>query len=267
MISAELKVAIQAAETAGQLLISANPASRTLTSKTEEPLQSNSRKQFVTEMDRKCETVIKQILADAFPDYGVLGEESGGQNLHQEKIWVIDPLDGTISYAQGLDSYGVAIGLLQQKESVLGVVYLPYHQELFFAERGLGAFCNYAPIHVSGTQALKDSIISMGHQIFRIDDYPKATRELVHTIKRLRVSESCSREMCLVAAGRIDGFIRTKQPTYDYMMGKIIVEEAGGRVSDFHSIKLNIRLNTERNTDVLASNVYLHEELAAFMIR
>ncbi len=267
MISAELQIAIRAAKTAGRLLLSAKPGSRSLTIKKEELLSSNTRKQFVTEMDRRCESAIKRILMKAFPDYGVLGEESGGQDLNRENIWVIDPLDGTISYAQGLDSYGVAVGLLHRGESVLGVVYLPYHQELFFAEKGYGAFCNEAPIHVSDTRDLKDSIVSLGHQIFRLNDYPRVIKELVQTIKRLRVSESCSREMCLVAAGKIDGFVRTNQPTYDYMMGKIIIEEAGGRVTDFQAAQLNIRLNTERNADILASNDHLHEALAAYLIR
>jgi myo-inositol-1(or 4)-monophosphatase len=264
-MSLELEVAIAAAKTAGRLLLSAEHSARALAAKKLDELPDNSRKQFVTEMDIRCELAIKTILIDHFPDYGVLGEEGSQENLTQEKIWVIDPLDGTISYAHGLDSYAVAVGLLHKKESVLGVVYLPCHNELFYAEKNCGAFCNHKPIQVSTTSTLKDSIISMGHHIFRISDYPRATQDLVCAIKRLRIAESCSQEMCYVACGRIDGFIRTLQPTYDYMMAKIIIEEAGGRVSDFLDRPIDIRLNTERNTNVLASNAGLHESLKEYL--
>ncbi len=264
-MSEELTVAVRAAETAGRLLLNAEPAARALGAKRVDEAPENSRKQFVTEMDQKCETAIKEILCTHFPDYGILGEEGSSVNLQRDKIWVIDPLDGTISYAHGLDSYAVAIGLLYKKHSVLGVVYLPYHQELFYAEQGDGAFCNHKSIRVSSTAALQDGIISMGHHIFRINDFPKATRDLVCAIKRLRISESCSQEMCYVAAGRIDGFIRTMQPTYDYMMAKIIIEEAGGMVSDFGGQAIDIQLNTERNTHVLASNALLHRALENYL--
>jgi myo-inositol-1(or 4)-monophosphatase len=263
-MSKELEVAIKAAKMAGSMLLNAKYHDRALGYKDIKDDINDSRKQFVTKMDSECEDAIKKILYESFPNYGILAEESGKENIHSEKIWVIDPIDGTISYSNGLDSFVTAIGLLNNNGNVLSVVYQPTTDRLYFAEKEKGAYLNYNQIFINSTEKLNESIISMDHRIFRIEEYPKATKELVKTIKRLRISESASLEMCLLASGNIDGFIRTMQPTYDYMMGKTIIEEAGGIVTDFMGNSIQIQLNNERNTNILAANYKLHKELTSY---
>jgi myo-inositol-1(or 4)-monophosphatase len=263
--SRELDIAVRAVRTAGRMLLKASPELRSIRHKEDHSAFVNSRKNFITEMDRRCETAIQGILCSEFPAYGVIGEEQAFQNTSSEKVWVIDPLDGTLSYAHGLDSYVTAVGLVYRQEAVLGVVFQPEKNELYVAEKGSGAFLNGTRICVSQEQALESSVISMDHRIFRIEDYPRATGELVRRIRRLRVSESCSQELCYVACGRLDGLIRTLQPTYDYMMGKIIVEEAGGVVKDFQGQRIAIQLDRERNTNFVAGNTQIVSHLIEYL--
>lgn len=264
-MSAELEIAITAVKEAGGMMLEANKRYRQLEYKDSEYHYHNSRKNFVTQMDLECEKRIISLLYNAFPDYGFLTEESAAQNLGADRIWVIDPLDGTISYGHGLNSYATAVALLHKKEPVIAVIYHPEQDELYCAEKGAGAYLGKQRLKVSNQTAIEKSLITMGHRIFRIDDYPKATKDLVKRMKRLRVSESCSQELCYLAAGRIDGFIRTLQPTYDYVMGKIMVEEAGGVLRTFSNEEIRIQLNCERNTNIIAGNESLVTQLLSFV--
>jgi myo-inositol-1(or 4)-monophosphatase len=265
--SRELTIAVKAALLAGKALLEASPRLRHLRAKTNSGPVVDSRKGFVTEMDRRCERLVTEIVSREFPDFGVLGEEQASDRLDAENVWVIDPIDGTLSYARGLDSYTVAVGLIRRGEPILGVVFQPEKNELFVAEKGLGAFLNGKPIHVSDEKKPETGLVSMDHRIFRIGEYPLATNDLVQKLRRLRVSESCSQELCYLACGRIDGFIRTLQPTDDYAIAKVIVEEAGGVVRDFEGKPIKIQLNRERNTNLLAGNPELVENLVRYMQR
>lgn len=265
-MSKHLDVAIRAAKEAGELLLDASKKRNELMPKADhESGLENTRKYYVSKMDMECESRIINILAGNFKGYGFLAEESGASHLESDYIWVIDPIDGTISFTHGLNTFVTSIGLLFKKECVLGVVYQPNLNELFCSEKGCGAYLNGERLHISSTQRLEDSLISIGHRMFRISEYSRVKSELVHMIKRLRISESCSQEMCYVAAGKIDAFIRTMQPTYDYVMGKIIVEEAGGKVTDFQGKQIKIKLNRERNTNILATNNFLNKELISYL--
>jgi myo-inositol-1(or 4)-monophosphatase len=263
--SREVEIAVEAARIAGEILSKASRRLRALHTKDDPYEVLDSRKHFVTEVDLRCEAAIRRVLTAEFPRDGVLGEELKSKNVKAERVWVIDPLDGTLSYAQGLDSYVTAIGLIQNREGVLGVVYQPEKKEWFVAERGSGAYLNGKRIGVGRKCTLESSVVSLDHRIFRIEAYPRVVRDLVRTIRRLRVSESCSQELCYVACGRLDGFVRTLQPTYDYLMGKVIVEEAGGLVRDFEAQQVEVRLNRERNTNLLAGNEQIVSLLSGYL--
>lgn len=253
-MSRELEAAAVAVRRAGAMLLQASEELKVLQFKDDGGTAAGARKGLVTEMDRRCEEAILEVLHDAYPEDGFLGEELTSHNLSSERVWVIDPLDGTISYARGLDSYATCVGLLVRGEPVLGVVFQPRQGELFTAERGAGAYLNGVRVRVAQTDALENGIVSLDHRIFRADLYPRVTRDLLKTIRRLRVSDACSQELCMIACGRIDGLVRTLQPTYDYMMGQVIVEEAGGIVRGFDGHPVVTKVSRERNANLLAGN-------------
>lgn len=261
-MSRELEAAAVAVRRAGAMLLQASEELKVLQFKDDAGTAAGARKGLVTEMDRRCEEAIVEVLHSAFPEDGFLGEELTSHNLASERVWVIDPLDGTIAYARGLDTYATCVGLLVHGEPVLGVVFLPRQGELFTAERGSGAYLNGVRIRVAQTDALENGIVSLDHRIFRADLYPRVTRDLLKTIRRLRVSDSCSQEFCLLACGRIDGMVRMLQPTYDYMMGKVIAEEAGGVVRDFHGQPVVPLISRERNANLIAGNAGMVRLLA-----
>lgn len=263
-MSSELDTAIRAVREAGRLLLSRD-ADRNLQHKDVHGDVADSRKQFVTEMDVRCEQEIKQILRAAFPTHGFLTEEADPERVNTARVWVVDALDGTLSYSHGLPSYTTAISLLVNCESVLGAVFDPERNELFAAEKGSGAYLNGQRLRVSQERCIENSVVSVGHRILRIDDFPRAKCDLVKRVRRIRVSESCSQELCYVAAGRIDAALRTMQPTYDYAMGKIIVEEAAGVAGTFTGTPIAIQPNCERNTNIVAGNRHLVERLLPFL--
>lgn len=260
-------VAVDAAKAAGRLLLEGPDDLRSLKFKEVVGDTSDSRKHYVTEMDRRCEDLIKQRLVREFPQFGILGEEESAENLSAEFIWVVDPLDGTLSYSHGLSSYTISIALLHKQNPILGIVYGPVQDELFVAEKGKGAVLNGISIQVSPERTIENALVSMDHRIFRTQEYPRATTDLVKRIKRLRVSESCSQELCYVACGRIDAFIRTLQPTPDYVAAKIIVEEAQGIIRDFDDGFITPTINLVRNTNLLAGNLKLVRNLLPFLQR
>jgi len=164
-----------------------------------------------------------------------------------------------------MDSYVTAVALLRRSQVVLSAVYQPEKDELFYAEREKGAYLNGEHLRVTTENDLSKSVISIGHRALRVEDHPKIQNSLVKKIRRLRVSESCSQELCYLAAGKIDAFVRTLQPTYDYAMGKIIVEEAGGILTNFKGNSLQIQLNTKRNTNIIAGNQELAKNLLEYV--
>ena len=265
VMSREIDIAIDAARRAGRLLLDATDDLKSLQQKEDDDARRESRQGLVTEMDRRCEREILSVLSAAFPQDGFLGEEQTALNLGRERVWVIDPLDGTISYARGLDAYATAIALLQHNEPVLGVVYLPDRDELFAAEAGAGATRNGQRIHVTAEAAVESCVLSMDHRIFRSGLHPRATGDLVRRVRRLRVADSGSRELCYVACGRVDGFIRMQQPTYDFVMGRVIVEEAGGVVRDFGGGPIGVRRDRERGANLVAGNARLVEQLTTYL--
>lgn len=264
-MSRAMDAAIGAARRAGEWLRAAEGGARTLRGKACPGEPADSRKGFVTAMDERCEEGIAEALEGAFPEYGILGEERVSRRLAAERIWIVDPLDGTLAYGRGLGGYATAIGLLRGTEMVLAVVYLPERDELFAAEQGAGATLNGTRIRVSGAEALSASVVSIDHRFLRTDDRPAATRGLLREIRRLRVAESCSAELCLVACGRLDAAIRSCQPTYDYGMGKLVVEEAGGRVVDFSGGAIVPRRDRERHADLVAATPALVPALLAYL--
>jgi len=213
---------------------------------------------LVTIADRKSEALIRDRIRSQFPGHDVLGEEQGLSDTGSEFRWYVDPLDGTTNFAHGYPVFCVSIALQHKNEMIAGVCYDPTRDELFAAERGKGAFLNEKPIRVSTVSRLAEALVSTGfpshkrHKNPNIYFYHQITLR-THGVRR---AGSAALDLCSVACGRFDGFWEFNLNPWDTAAGVLIVEEAGGRVSDFHGgpFQLNSR-------ETLASNGLIQDAL------
>ena len=222
---------------------------------------------LVTVADRTVEKLIRGRLAEVFPEHGVYGEEGTRERMEGEFRWYVDPLDGTTNFAHGFPQFCVSMGLEQRPQGtsatgdghiVAGVIYDPLRDELYTAERNLGAWLNGKRLHVSRTKELAESLVSTGfpsrkrHESPNIHFYHEFTLRS-HGVRR---AGSAALDLAFVAAGRLEAFWEFNLNPWDTAAGILLVEEAGGRVTDFagRPFQLNSR-------EVLASNGLIHAEL------
>lgn len=213
---------------------------------------------LVTEVDRACEAAILDVLCRAFPDHAVLAEESGARGSH-EFLWLVDPLDGTTNFAHGYPQVSISIALRQGAQSVLGLVYDPLREETFFARRGHGAFLNGRALQVTTTDRLDASLLASGFPYDRrehADFYLSFFKAFMLRTQGIRRAGSAALDLCWVAAGRVDGFWESKLKSWDTAAGALIVEEAGGRTSDFRGSRFD-----PFSAETLATNGRIHEEM------
>ncbi|HLW87952.1 MAG TPA: inositol monophosphatase family protein [Terriglobales bacterium] len=213
---------------------------------------------LVTVADRKSEVLIRQRLREHWPSHDILGEEGGLQDTGSDYRWYVDPLDGTTNFAHGFPVFCVSMALEHKGKRVAGVIYDPTRDELFAAEQGSGAYLNHQRIHVSNTARLSESLVATGfpshkrHKNPNIFFYHQITLR-THGVRR---AGSAALDLCCVACGRFDGFWEFNLNPWDTAAGVLLVEEAGGKVSDFHGGPFQL---TSRET--LASNTLIHESL------
>jgi myo-inositol-1(or 4)-monophosphatase len=190
---------------------------------------------LVTDVDRTCEEAILEVITSSFPEHAVLAEESGARGEH-EFLWLVDPLDGTTNFAHGYPQVAISLALRQGAETMLGLVYDPIREELFVARRGGGAFLNDRALQVSSTASLDSSLLASGFPYDRRDHadfYLSFFKAFMLRTQGVRRAGSAALDLCWVAAGRVDGFWEWKLKPWDTAAGALLVEEAGGRVSDF----------------------------------
>lgn len=214
---------------------------------------------LVTEADHASEKAIMDIIKSKFPDHQVLAEETGEIIQDSNYKWIIDPIDGTVNFAHGIPLNCVSIGIEHEGEIILGCVYNPHLNELFFAEKGKGAFLNDKAIRVSEeTQAIKACLVT-GFPYTYIN-MPNGPLEIFERFIRkgvpVRRLGSAAIDLCWVAAGRFDGFYEHKLEAWDSAAGYLIVEEAGGKVTDFTGSKFSVYQHR-----ILATNGKIHEEM------
>lgn len=215
---------------------------------------------LVTDADHQSERAIIGELRRAFPDHETLAEERGlSATTRSPYRWVIDPLDGTTNFAHGFPVYCVSIGLEYQGHLILGVVLDPTRNECFVAERGRGATLNDRPIRVSATNALTDSLLVTG---FAYDIRESPDNNLDHFTRLSLRAQGVRRvgaaalDLCYVACGRFDGYWELKLKPWDMAAGVVILEEAGGRLTDFRGRAFSIY-----GREIVASNGPIHEEM------
>lgn len=224
-----LNIAIKAARRAATVINRASTQLDLLS------VQAKSPNDFVTEVDHAAEKAIIEILRDAFPGHGILAEESGESGPESEFNWIIDPLDGTTNFIHGFPQY--AISIAQTKNGVLehAVVYDPVSNELFTASRGSGAFLNDRRIRVSRRNRLNDALLGTGfpfRQFDNVDAYLAMFKELTQKTAGIRRPGAAALDLAYVAAGRLDGFWEMGLSPWDMAAGVLLIQEAGGLVSD-----------------------------------
>ncbi|OLD81080.1 MAG: inositol monophosphatase, partial [Ignavibacteria bacterium 13_1_40CM_2_61_4] len=194
-------------------------------------------KNLVTEIDRQSEEVIKQIIGRRHPGHSILAEESGRKGAPESEFtWVIDPLDGTTNYTHAFPVFCVSIAVEQKGRIILGVIYDPNFDELFVAERGKGATLNGKRIRVSGIDSLIRSLLVTGFPYDVAENPGHAIDHFVRFLTRaqaVRRMGSAAIDLAYTAAGRYDGFWEVSLNPWDTAAGALLVEEAGGRVTNF----------------------------------
>jgi myo-inositol-1(or 4)-monophosphatase len=246
-LAKELKVALSAARQAGTVLRSGFGAEHAITYKGEVDL--------VTEADEEAERVIREELLGAFPTHGMLAEEGGGQAGEEDARWIVDPLDGTTNYAHALPVFAVSIALERAGEVVLGVVHDPMRDETFVAERGGGAILDGEPIRVSETAEPIQGLIATGLPYDR-ERMPEALElfgRFAALSRGMRRLGAAALDLCYVACGRLDGYYERDVWPWDVAAGSLILEEAGGKVTDYRGGALDLA-----GREVVASNGPLH---------
>jgi len=247
-----LKVSEEAARKAGRLL-------KENINKSDE-IYYKGAVDLVTPFDTKAQRTIFDHLSSFFPDHDYLAEEGLSQNKGAEMRWIIDPLDGTTNYAHHYPVFTISIALERKSEIVLGLVYDPMREEMFSALKGKGAFLNGKKISVSDIDELDKSLLATG---FPYDVRISHKNNILHfnnfiiRAQGIRRCGSAAMDLCYVACGRYDGFWELKLKPWDMAAGALIVQEAGGQVSDFRGGEFSIS-----GSEILATNGSIHQQMA-----
>ncbi|MFQ6037934.1 MAG: inositol monophosphatase family protein [Candidatus Aminicenantales bacterium] len=218
---------------------------------------------LVTDMDRRAQELIFRRIAKGFPEHDILAEEGLSREKGSEFLWIIDPLDGTTNYAHGFPIFTVSIALARKGEVVCGVVHDPMRNETFAAVKGEGAFCNGKKIGVSRVGELDKSLVATGFPYDLRESEENNIDHFNHFLTRVQAIRRCgsaAMDLCYVACGRFDGFWELKLMPWDVAAGALIVEEAGGRMSDFKGQAFDIY-----GKETLASNGLIHEQMIAVL--
>lgn len=236
-------------------------------------IEEKAKNDLVTNADKACEKLIIKEIHKIFPDHAIMGEESSFAKktsiknyIKSEYIWLIDPIDGTTNYAHGLKEYGISIGLFQltsvkssknfqylSGELILGVVYAPALNELFYAAKDHGAYLNGKRIHVSKQTKIDNSLLATGFPYQnRKMNLPYFSR-MLDNCQAIRRLGAASLDLCYVAAGRFDGYWEFDMKPWDIAAGALIVEEAGGTVTDTNGNQIDLF-----GKDILATNKKIH---------
>lgn len=250
-----LNFAIQTARDAGRILAERFGRKIEISNKSEIDL--------VTESDLASERLIIDRIKTYYPRHAILAEESGASEpadsgKRSDWRWIIDPLDGTTNYAHGYPTFCVSIGLECQGRLELGVVYDPIRDEMFSAERGQGAALNGRRIRVSPTPALRSALLCTGfpYDVRERSEFARHFANFIMAAQGVRRDGAAALDLAYVAAGRFDGFWEEGLKPWDVAAGVLMIEEAGGRVSNYADGSFNIF-----TPPILASNGLIHEEM------
>ena len=221
---------------------------------------------FVSSADKRTEKIIVEELLKAHPEYGIITEESGIINKSNvNNRWIIDPIDGTMNFLNGIPQFAISIGYEENNEIKCGIIFNPVMNEMFLAEKGNGAYLNNSRIRVSNKKKVKDALIVTGgpKQVSKIKE--KIFREYINVsnqVSNVRKFGSAALDIAYVACGRFDGYWQRELNYWDIAAGLIILKEAGGFVDFFEEDR-----NYPLKKNILASNSHIHDELKELIIK
>ncbi|MFZ5997691.1 MAG: inositol monophosphatase family protein [Nitrospirota bacterium] len=225
-----LEVAITAARLAGDVILS------NLGKVTKDDIGIKQASDFVTYVDKESEALIIRTIKERFPDHHFLAEESLHEAETADYRWIIDPLDGTTNFIHQFPVFAVSIALEYKREIITGVVFEPIRNDMYTAERGKGAFLNGHPLRVSGITDPNNSLITTGFPFKNkdiIDKYLELFKKVLFKVSDLRRAGAAALDLAYLAAGRCEAFFEIGLSTWDIAAGSLLIEEAGGIVTDF----------------------------------
>ncbi len=244
-----IEVAREAASLAGDILVRRFHEIKKVSFK--------GRGNLVTNVDTEVEAEVSEYLQREYPHMGFLGEETAGSLMDDGYVWIVDPLDGTRNYASGIPVYSVVVALALNGETVVGVNYDPGRQEMFEAEKGVGAFLNGSPIDLSTRTSLADSVL--GTDLSYNAEGAANSLDIVSSIwpdmQTVRIIGSAALGLSYVAAGRTDLYFHHQLEAWDQAAGLLLVSEAGGVVTDRNGGAAALR-----SDGIVVSNAALHDE-------
>ncbi|MEW6716623.1 MAG: inositol monophosphatase family protein [Chloroflexota bacterium] len=219
---------------------------------------------LVTDVDQQSERFLLDAILDRYPSHKIIAEESGGHTGHEDHIWYVDPLDGTVNYAHGVPIFSVSIAFAEQGRTLLGVVYDPMQDECFSAERSRGAWLNGKPIRASNTKELDQSLLVTGFP-YDIRTNPENNLDLftAFSLNSLGVRRlgSAALDLSYIAAGRFDGYWEIRLSPWDVAAGGLIAEEAGAIVTNLEGGPDYI----SPPQSVLAANPHVYPQMKALI--
>ena len=245
-----LRTAEHAAREAGKILLKHFGKSYSVSHKGKDDV--------VSSVDVEAEHAVIKILSNKFPSHSMICEESGYISGSDKYTWLIDALDGTMNYTRGLEPFCVSIGLLKNGKPYIGVVYDPLFNEMYSAEKGKGAHLNGIPMHVSGRPELQDALLAADLTTHKSHhaNFHKMFKKLSKEVLGIRVTNSTSLNLAHVAAGRFDGYVKNKMKYHDLAPGAVLIEEAGGKVTDWDGKKSHAQMK-----NVVCGNPRNHKKL------
>lgn len=214
---------------------------------------------LVTNIDKAAEKIITDFVSKEYPLHSIIAEESGQIEKSSEYTWVIDPIDGTTNFAHKLPIFSVSIGIQKNGENIIGVIYDVMRDKIYSAEKGCGAFQNQKRINVSSNSDLAKSLLVTGFAYDRTDEYKEAIKIFSSFLTKTRAVRrlgSAALDFCYVASGVFDGFWEANLSPWDVCAGILLVEEAGGKVTNYNNEKLDIFSN-----QYLATNGQIHDKM------
>jgi myo-inositol-1(or 4)-monophosphatase len=249
-----VNVAVRAARAAGAIIL------RYMNRVDSLQVEEKSRLDFASEVDRMAEAENVRVNRTAYHDHAELGEENGSTADTNNKVWIIDPLDGTHNYLHGFPHFCVSIGFFDHGDPVHGVVYDPLRDELFTASKGDGAFLNDRRMRVSKRESLSGALLATGfpfRQRAQLDGQLAMTRALLAEAEDIRRTGSAALDLAYVAAGRLDGYYEVGLKRWDLAAGCLLVREAGGQYADFAG-----KTTIPENGNLIAGNHHLVAAIA-----
>jgi myo-inositol-1(or 4)-monophosphatase len=230
----------------------------------EKQVELKGRANLVTAADKESEVLIIRAIHERYPDHAILAEESGASGAGRAR-WIIDPLDGTTNFAHQYPFFSVSIGLERNGEIVCGAVYDPCRDEMFSGARGMGSFLNGQRLRVSDVSPLAGALLLTGFSYGVREKIRVAMSQFEAFIiesQAVRRGGSAALDLCYLAGGRCDGFWELDLHPWDTAAGVVILEEAGGRVTDFKGGPYSVYMK-----EILASNGRIHEEMSGVLGR